>query len=279
MILNIYKHVCDEHAELKVGDTVKLTAQIAGSDSGFVPDGLLLFESKTSTDYHEEMNAIVFEDWFQKILTLVEPNSVVVMDNASYHSRREERLPTTSWRKANIQNWLSEKGISYDDGMVKTELMCLVKLHKQNYLKYAVDEMAKAAGVTVLRLPPYHCELNPIELIWAYNSIVVENSKEISTKNISAITESYKFLDKFLQSKNYLAGSSLTVADLCCVATVSTATIITPISTEKYPNLSTWYRTCKNLPFYEETNGAGLNKLDALVELKLGRPRTKDFCE
>jgi hypothetical protein len=24
MILNIYKHVCDEHAELKVGDTVKL---------------------------------------------------------------------------------------------------------------------------------------------------------------------------------------------------------------------------------------------------------------
>ncbi|KAH0822124.1 hypothetical protein GEV33_000667 [Tenebrio molitor] len=111
------------------------------------------------------------------------------------------------------------------------------------------------------------------------NSIVVENSKEISTKNISAITESYKFLDKFLQSKNYLAGPSLTVADLCCVATVSTATIITPISTEKYPNLSTWYRTCKNLPFYEETNGAGLNKLDALVELKLGRPRTKDFCE
>ncbi|XP_068892682.1 glutathione S-transferase 1-like isoform X2 [Tenebrio molitor] len=111
------------------------------------------------------------------------------------------------------------------------------------------------------------------------NSIVVENSKEISTKNISAITESYKFLDTFLQSKNYLAGPSLTVADLCCVATVSTATIITPISTEKYPNLSTWYRTCKNLPFYEETNGAGLNKLDALVELKLGRPRTKDFCE
>jgi ribosomal protein S17 len=24
MILNIYKHVCDEHAELKVGDTVKI---------------------------------------------------------------------------------------------------------------------------------------------------------------------------------------------------------------------------------------------------------------
>ena len=67
------------------------------------------------------------------------------------------------------------------------------------------------------------------------NSIVVENEKEISTKHISAITESYKFLDKFLQDKNYLTGPSLTVADLCCVATVSTATIITPISTQSIP--------------------------------------------
>lgn len=107
----------------------------------------------------------------------------------------------------------------------------------------------------------------------------MENEKEISTGQISAITQSYKFLEDFLQNKVYLTGPSLTVADLCCVATVSTATIITPISTEKYPSLSTWYRMCKNLPYYEQTNGIGLNQLDALVELKLGRPRTKDFCE
>ncbi|CAG4958981.1 unnamed protein product [Colias eurytheme] len=30
------------------------------------------------------------------------------------------------------------------------------------------DELlAKKYGIEVLRLPPYHCELNPIELIWA----------------------------------------------------------------------------------------------------------------
>lgn len=27
--------------------------------------------------------------------------------------------------------------------------------------------MAESAGHKVLRLPPYHCELNPIELVWA----------------------------------------------------------------------------------------------------------------
>ena len=30
--------------------------------------------------------------------------------------------------------------------------------------KYVVDEMTKTAGHEVVRLPPYHCELNPIEL-------------------------------------------------------------------------------------------------------------------
>ncbi|KAH1010610.1 glutathione S-transferase 1 isoform X1 [Dendroctonus ponderosae] len=110
-------------------------------------------------------------------------------------------------------------------------------------------------------------------------AIIVENEKEIRTEKISAITESYMLLDGFLENKNFLTGDSLTIADLCCVATVSTATVITPISTEKYPNLSHWYRTCKNLNYYEETNGVGLNNLDALVELKLGRPRTKELCE
>ncbi|XP_030745074.1 glutathione S-transferase 1-like isoform X2 [Sitophilus oryzae] len=110
-------------------------------------------------------------------------------------------------------------------------------------------------------------------------AIVIENEKEIPTEKISAITESYKLLDGFLENTTFLAGDSLTVADLCCVATVSTATVITPISTEKYPNLSQWYRTCKNLDYYESSNGNGLNKLDALVELKLGRPRTKELCE
>ncbi|XP_044762688.1 glutathione S-transferase 1-like [Coccinella septempunctata] len=111
------------------------------------------------------------------------------------------------------------------------------------------------------------------------SSIVIENEKEISTDKISAITEAYKLLDAFLEDKTYLAGDCLTIADFCCVATVSTATIIIPISTEKYPNLSTWYRNFKNFEYYEETNGEGLSQLDAIVEQKLGRPRNKELCD
>ena len=33
--------------------------------------------------------------------------------------------------------------------------------------KYAVDEMVKAAVHEIVRLPPYHCEINLIELTWS----------------------------------------------------------------------------------------------------------------
>ena len=33
--------------------------------------------------------------------------------------------------------------------------------------RYTIDELAAEMGHVVLRLPPYHCELNPIELIWS----------------------------------------------------------------------------------------------------------------
>ena len=44
-----------------------------GSGSRLVEDGLLSFVSKKSGDYHEDMNADVFEEWCAKILAKIEP--------------------------------------------------------------------------------------------------------------------------------------------------------------------------------------------------------------
>lgn len=51
--------------------------------------------------------------------------------------------------------------------MIKAQLLKIVNDNKKFFNKQIIDEMAKTSGKTVLRLPPYHCELNPIELIWA----------------------------------------------------------------------------------------------------------------
>ena len=50
----------------------------------------------------------------------------------------------------------------------KTLKVNLLELVQQQRVDdtYFIDEMARKAGHTVLRLPPYHCHLNPIELSW-----------------------------------------------------------------------------------------------------------------
>ena len=70
-----------------------------GSKNGFVNGGLLIFESKSTKDYHEEMTADVFEECFKQKIELISESSIIVLDNVSYHSRLLEKLPTTSWKK------------------------------------------------------------------------------------------------------------------------------------------------------------------------------------
>ncbi|XP_037515285.1 uncharacterized protein LOC119391697 [Rhipicephalus sanguineus] len=118
-----------------------------------------------------------FEGWFGDVLQKLPAGSVIVLDNASYHSRREEKLPTTSWKKENIQEWLNSKDIAYSATLVKRQLLELVASVKPLFLSYIIDNAAARAGCVVLRLPPYHCEFNPIELVWAKvkNGIPADN--------------------------------------------------------------------------------------------------------
>jgi len=139
-----------------------------GSNEGFVDGGLLVFESKKgSSDYHEEMNGDVFFDWLKGVIPLLKDNSVIVMDNAPYHSVKVEKCPTLGWKKAEIESWLEEKGEPFQRPINKVGLMEIVKRIKPQFNKYVVDEYVKTKNMTVLRTPPYHCELNPIELAWS----------------------------------------------------------------------------------------------------------------
>ena len=55
----------------------------------------------------------------------------------------------------------------------------MAKVEREKYSSKVVDEIAVRAGHTVIRLPPYHCELNPTELAWAAkkNFVANENSE------------------------------------------------------------------------------------------------------
>ncbi|XP_068625066.1 uncharacterized protein [Battus philenor] len=149
-----------------------------GSVNGFVDGGLMVFESKKGRHCHQVMNPIVFEEWFSQILRKIPDDSVIVLDSAPYHSRTIEKVPTTNSNKQEIRSWLKEKQISYEKDMLKRELLNVVKNHKEQYEAYIIDELAKQNNKIVLRIPPYHCDLNPIELIWVKVKEYIANNRK-----------------------------------------------------------------------------------------------------
>lgn len=126
-------------------------------------------------------------------------DSIVVMDNASYHSRKLDKIPTMAMRKADIVAWLDNHSIAYPTPVNKVNKLTLIGLAKASGVEvlYAVENLAAAKKVRILRLPPYHCQFNPIEMAWAqFKSFVsrrngrclLENVRELITESCNNIS-------------------------------------------------------------------------------------------
>lgn len=174
------------------GKGSRLIITHAGSDKGFVKEAVDIFKAKKGKgDYHGEMNGDYYEKWFEsKLLPNLDAKSVIVIDNASYHSVFVENIPNTNTKKADIQQWLTSKSINWNLDMLKAELLLLVSNVRSRYEEYRVDRLAKLHGHTILRLPPYHCELNPIENIWSVvkGKVAAEN-KTFKEKEVEELTK------------------------------------------------------------------------------------------
>ncbi|XP_064111448.1 uncharacterized protein LOC135218937 [Macrobrachium nipponense] len=179
---------------VKTGKGARFIIVHAGGEYGFVPGGLLFFRSKNGNkgDYHDSMNHTCFLSWIQtQLLVNIPARSLIVLDNASYYSKILTKAPVSRSKKSDIVSWLTNHNIAQDPSYTKTELLDVVKQHK--YLQeYEIDKIARDAGHEVLRLPPYHCEFNPIELIWAQvkNEVKKCNSNPNQTlTNVERITK------------------------------------------------------------------------------------------
>jgi hypothetical protein len=77
-------------------------------------DGLSVFGSKPMRGYHDDMGGeVYFLTWFWSLLTKHRPNSVRVLDSASYYSLKVERVPTCRGEKMTIMSgwrwWLQAR--------------------------------------------------------------------------------------------------------------------------------------------------------------------------
>ena len=136
---------------------------------GWIDGAQLVFQAKRRTgDYHGQMNWLNFSKWFtEKLLPNVPEGAIIILDNAKYHNVLvEDFFPSLSSTKEQMQSWLTRNRISWLPDMLKCELLELCKRHAPEP-EYRLDHIAAQKNVTILRTPPYHPELQPIETCWA----------------------------------------------------------------------------------------------------------------
>jgi transposase len=165
------KNWCDVSASgllAPVSKGERLIILHAGGRRGFIPNTQVIFKSnQKARDYHNEMNGENYICWLkEKLIPNLELNSLLVIDNTPYHNIQKDKASTSNSNKETMKNWLRVRNIPFCDTMLKVQLYEIIKAYKLKYKTFLVDEIMAANGNMVLRLPPYHPDLNPIELIW-----------------------------------------------------------------------------------------------------------------
>ncbi len=145
----------------------------------------------------KELKAESFEKWLtEQLLPNLPKNSIIVLDNASTHSRQYSRIPTQANNKKFTIDWLTENNIPYPENALKIELLDLVKKKSTEKILYSRSNYRKCRPYTDTS-PPYHCHLNPIEMVWAqikqfFGKHNLNNNKEqikqLILKSFNAVT-------------------------------------------------------------------------------------------
>jgi transposase len=183
---------CD--TTLKMNKNIGLGARYmiihAGSEEGWVKGGAHIVKN-------ENLNAEMFEHYMEyQLLPTLKSNTLVIYDNCSIHSRQCNKTPTQSTSKELIKLWLINNNINFENNFTKARLLNLVKINKPSP-QYHVDNLVKKFECHPLRLPPYCCHLNPIELIWnTFKQHLNRNNYSNNAKNfVNLITNCFNLIN------------------------------------------------------------------------------------
>lgn len=98
-----------------------------------------------------------------------------------------------------------------------------------------------------------------------FEPVIYFGAAELPKEKIDYIVKTYAAVENYLKGSEFLCGDKLTIADLCCLASLSSVDRIAPIDSGKYPKFSKWLETLKKLPYYEKANGEGAEVLQSFV--------------
>ncbi|XP_058816312.1 uncharacterized protein LOC131679589 [Topomyia yanbarensis] len=87
---------------------------------------------------------------------------------------------------------------------------------------------------------------------------------EIHPEKAEYIKKAYQLLEDTLVD-DYVAGTTLTIADLSCISTIASVMGVVPMERSQYPKIYAWIDRLKELPYYEEANGASAAEHSQLI--------------
>jgi transposase len=123
---------------------------------------------RADQDYHGNFDSPKFEKWFGELCQTLQHKygpCHSIMDGASYHKRIVLPTPKKSTSRKSIIAWLLKKGIPWESSMKKKGLLRLVKASHPK-VNYVANRIAQQHGHFLYYTPPYHPELQPIEVVW-----------------------------------------------------------------------------------------------------------------
>ena len=118
------------------------------------------------------MTSQFYEKWLKNLVIngKIPRKSVIVMDNASYHKRQTHCNPSMSMTKKTLINFVRDHDRFQNADSLrnfrKKDIMAIIK-EMNIQPEYATDKILEEYDIRILRLPPYHCQFNPIEKAWS----------------------------------------------------------------------------------------------------------------
>jgi transposase len=174
-------------------------------EDGWVDGGLWTNATKGQlADYHQDMNADAFEEYLRQLCPKLGKGAVLIMDNASYHTRNLFPMLTQASRYDAMTTFCDEHGINYPVELATTDRRVPGRILKDAFWRhwvkphlekqpamYAAEAIASEFGVEILRLPPYHCFFNPIEMAWGVvkGQVAKKNSLDKVAKKLDLVKE------------------------------------------------------------------------------------------
>lgn len=170
-----------------------ILSQIGSSATGLVREvGLLFSADGKKQDYHGNMDAQKFLEWLEVDVLPFIANflpATLVVDRATYHTTLTptSRPAPSTLRKAELQAWLREHHVDFDDHLSVKQLRTLASENKPKPV-YEVVELAAQFGVDILFLPTAHPTLNPVEQCWArVKDTVARNNADYNMRKLGGI--------------------------------------------------------------------------------------------